>query len=432
MGLKGKIKKNCGGTCDTPKGAPLTVVLHDCETEHEICTPVYYNGLYYIAQVAGATGKPDLAEDADQWLGGFAALDATFFKAMTTCVGCCDPDTNTTYVINTNDAGGQDLVGSDGSVQTLVDEHCKLSTAENEDGEIVFSATCTDENGIETTSEVARVPAQTMDTLNNISEPNANGIITVTRPDGSVVQILTSGAVTDAIADAITEALSNLDTPDAAAPVDFTSDCFELTNLSNSCGSYSTPVLVQCPDDPDLFSLGVLPDGVPCYGAITNAAAGYSTAELFPPDPTTAVADGEMYIITDLNADDAAGTIDFEKLQNSEIGGGEHRAVPCDGTYTLNVQNRIEFESEDPERVAIFVTLVTDEAGNTDLGRTASGAISAVTPFGNGDSSMEDSMDLVLPAGINTITKHLVAVAAFEPVQVQRHIGTTQLCKQEF
>ena len=83
----------CKGGCNTPAAkSALEIIQHTCDMTHSACTPVEYEGRYYIAIKEGATGKPDIASNKSFWDGAYDEFDGAFFKAMSECAGCCDQD----------------------------------------------------------------------------------------------------------------------------------------------------------------------------------------------------------------------------------------------------------------------------------------------------------------------------------------------------
>ena len=121
-------------------------------------------------------------------------------------------DGNTTYEITQNANGSQSLVGSDGQTYLLnmvtaipnTDQTCKISAfSDPSTGSITISETCydKDDNVVSGPTPKFVIEKGAIDTINAISNPNADGQIFITRPDLTVECVYDCATVDQKVCD---------------------------------------------------------------------------------------------------------------------------------------------------------------------------------------------------------------------------------------
>lgn len=191
-------EESCKDNCAPPNTSPAEFIDHECGMVHIACTPVCFKGKYYIAK-AGATGDPGAASNKELWLGSFDYIDGMFWKAMMDCASPHpDAPDQLTYTVINNGDGTQSFVSSDPNVPDIMlnqptpipntDNTCTITALTNQtSGDTTITETCNDKDGVViSTKEVFVIQAGAIDTINAISEPDADGKIYITRPDLSV------------------------------------------------------------------------------------------------------------------------------------------------------------------------------------------------------------------------------------------------------
>ena len=137
--------KPTASKCETLPTVPLGAVIHDCGMVHKKCTIMKFEGLFYVALQANATGNPNSVDTAGMWSDGYPNLNGNLLNLAIECAKTPVVDTDTV---------------------------CK-TTVESVNGSMTFIERCYNAvtDALISTTTLFTLPAATIDTFGQIT-PN--------------------------------------------------------------------------------------------------------------------------------------------------------------------------------------------------------------------------------------------------------------------